>query len=40
MLTMEAKIVFTTEDPAFLAQREDFVLIESFDLVDRYAAKV
>ena len=40
MLTMETKIIFTTEDPAFLAQREDFVLIESFDLGDRYAAKV
>lgn len=37
---METKIVFTTEDPAFLARKENFELIESFDLGDRYAAKV
>jgi len=37
---METKIIFTTENPEFLAQRENIELIETFDLGDRYAAKV
>lgn len=37
---METKVIFTSEKPEFLRESEEFEVIETFDLGDRFAAKV
>lgn len=37
---METKIIFTKEDPAFLREKSEFEVVETFNLGDRFAAKV